>query len=115
MNYPIEGYWRFNTSSYNYYECTHPEQPCLGKDQCKTGYKGILCEQCDYDNGYRLNIFKNCEYCEGSKFKIISVIIFIYLAYICLLTYTTHKVIQPLSFNVQQYFLLLRKFEKLIK
>ncbi|KRX02282.1 hypothetical protein PPERSA_04904 [Pseudocohnilembus persalinus] len=93
-NYPDKGYWRFNKSESTYYQCTHVDETCLGNDICKEGYTGILCEQCDFEKGYRLNMFKNCEFCSDNKFYEISFIIFVYLAYVCVLTYTTHKVKQ---------------------
>ena len=61
-------YWRLNINSTNVYQCTHQGR-CLGGNYlstCATGYKGPLCDACDYANNYVSNGNSKCGTCNGS-------------------------------------------------
>ncbi|KRX10185.1 Pectin lyase fold/virulence factor [Pseudocohnilembus persalinus] len=90
-NYPKKGYWRDSVDSFDYIKCESVFQPCLGKDQCKQGYKGVLCQECDYQNNYNKSLSGECQKCPNYATIIVS-IIFIYIFYVSLLNYNSQNI-----------------------
>jgi len=90
-NYPKEEYWRFSKDSWNYIYCKTNPSLCLGNDKCEEGYKGILCEECDYTNGFSRTATGACDICpEGTIIAIIISLVFV--GYIALIKLTSMKV-----------------------
>ena len=58
---------------------------------CEIGYKGILCEECDYIKGYSKSLINKCEKCPSYN-TIIIMAVLISIAYIILIKMTSSKV-----------------------
>ncbi|KRX00832.1 Pectin lyase fold/virulence factor [Pseudocohnilembus persalinus] len=61
LNYPQKGYWRESVSEFNYIKCDKEIDSCLGKDECKQGYEGVLCQSCNYEQLYKRTLQGKCE------------------------------------------------------
>lgn len=63
--FPKEEYWRDKENSYNFFYCENNPSVCLGKDKCREGHTGLMCENCDKINKYSLDGSSNkCIKCD---------------------------------------------------
>lgn len=112
-NYPQEKYWRENKNSWDYIYCKTNPDLCLGHDQCKKGYKGILCEECDYINDYSRTATGTCDICPSGT--IIGILIgVVFILYLLLIKTTSLKVMQRVQQNVIKKYLA-KMWGKIIK
>ncbi|KRX10501.1 Pectin lyase fold/virulence factor [Pseudocohnilembus persalinus] len=85
--YPDDGYWRLTSTSTQYVYCENAPENCLKNDTCSEGFNGVLCEQCDYNNGYFESVGGGCTECP-SQFVSITYIVLAFLIFLAVLALT---------------------------
>ncbi|KRX06177.1 Pectin lyase fold/virulence factor [Pseudocohnilembus persalinus] len=77
--YPQDGYWRYNQTSTEYIQCENAPKNCLQNDTCYEGFTGVLCEQCDYSNGFFESVSGECTECPSKYVSFIYILLTFFL------------------------------------